>query len=47
MFDHLKVNRAIATRYDHLANSFLGTGSSRDGQKLAQLCPRRLVFVRP
>ena len=24
MFGHLKVNRAIATRYDQLANSFLG-----------------------
>lgn len=24
MFGHLKINRAIATRYDQLANSFLG-----------------------
>jgi transposase len=24
MFGHLKVNRAIATRYDKLAESFLG-----------------------
>jgi len=24
MFDHLKINRAIATRYDQLASSFLG-----------------------
>jgi transposase len=24
MFGHLKVNRAIATRYDQLASSFLG-----------------------
>lgn len=24
MFRHLKINRAIATRYDQLANSFLG-----------------------
>ncbi len=24
MFGHLKINRAIATRYDLLANSFLG-----------------------
>lgn len=24
MFGQLKINRAIATRYDHLANSFLG-----------------------
>ncbi|NKJ35040.1 transposase [Rhizobium sp. SG570] len=24
IFGHLKVNRAIATRYDQLANSFLG-----------------------
>ncbi|MFC4257080.1 transposase [Altererythrobacter xixiisoli] len=24
MFGHLKVNRAIATRYDQLANSFIG-----------------------
>ena len=24
MFGHLKLNRAIATRYDQLANSFLG-----------------------
>ncbi|AIT79733.1 transposase [Novosphingobium pentaromativorans US6-1] len=26
MFGHLKINRAIATRYDQLANSFLGIG---------------------
>jgi transposase len=25
MFGHLKVNRAIATRYDQLASSFPGT----------------------
>jgi transposase len=24
MFGHLKINRAVATRYDQLANSFLG-----------------------
>ena len=24
MFGHLKINRAIATRYDQLASSFLG-----------------------
>jgi len=24
MFGHIKINRAIATRYDQLANSFLG-----------------------
>ncbi|KQN06962.1 transposase [Sphingomonas sp. Leaf25] len=24
MFGHLKINRAIAARYDHLASSFLG-----------------------
>ena len=24
MFGHLKINRAIATRYDQTANSFLG-----------------------
>ena len=24
MFGHLKINRAIATRYDQLANRFLG-----------------------
>ena len=24
MFGHLKINRAIAARYDHIANSFLG-----------------------
>ena len=24
IFGHLKINRAIATRYDQLANSFLG-----------------------
>jgi len=24
MFGHLKINRAIATRYDQLADSFLG-----------------------
>lgn len=24
MFGHLKINRAIATRYDQLSNSFLG-----------------------
>lgn len=24
VFDYLKINRAIATRYDQLANSFLG-----------------------
>ena len=24
MFGHLKINRAIATRYGHLASSFLG-----------------------
>ncbi|GGF25964.1 hypothetical protein GCM10011321_16790 [Youhaiella tibetensis] len=24
MFGHLKINRAIATRYDQLANGFLG-----------------------
>lgn len=24
MFGHLEINRAIATRYDQLANSFLG-----------------------
>ena len=24
MFGHLKINRAIATRYDQLANSFIG-----------------------
>ena len=24
MFGHLKINRAIATRYDQLVNSFLG-----------------------
>jgi transposase len=24
MFGHLKINRAIATRYDQLAGSFLG-----------------------
>ena len=23
MFGHLKINRAVATRYDHLAESFL------------------------
>jgi len=24
MFGHIKINRSIATRYDQLANSFLG-----------------------
>jgi len=45
MFGHLKINRAIATRYDQLANSFLGMGPSRDRQILAQICPRRLEAI--
>ena len=29
MFGRLKINRSIATRYDQLANSFLGNGPYR------------------
>ncbi len=37
MFGHLKINRAVATRYAHLATARL----------LAQICPRRLASRHP
>jgi hypothetical protein len=42
MFGQLKVNRAIATRYDQLGQQFPRNGPSRHRQILAQICPRRL-----
>lgn len=46
VFGHLKINRASATRYDQLANSFLD-GPHRHRQMLAQICPRRLAATLP
>ena len=42
---HLKINRAIATRYDQLADSFLGMLYHRNCALLDQICPRGLTFV--
>ena len=40
---HLKINRAIATRYDQLADSFLGMLYHRNCALLDQICPRGLA----
>jgi transposase len=45
MLGHLKINRAIATRYAQLAETFLRHGPYRNRQILAQICPRRLEFA--
>ncbi|WP_411841045.1 transposase [Sphingobium indicum] len=42
MFGHLRINRAIATRYDRLANSFLGMVHLATARYWLQICPRRL-----
>lgn len=42
MFGHLKINRAIATRYDQLANSFLGMVHLATARYWLT-CPRRLA----
>lgn len=41
---HKQRNRTIATRYDQLADSFLGISPSRHRKILAQICPHRLKF---
>ena len=41
-FGRLKINRAIATRYDQLAERLPIHGPHRNGTILAQICPRRL-----
>lgn len=45
MFGHLKINCAIATRYDQLANSFLGIATARYWLKFVRAAYKALKHV--
>lgn len=47
MFGHLKINRAIATRYHQLPGSFLGMLHLATYEISAQICPRCLGETAP